>query len=227
MIFANVFFSLAIFLNTFNIVNFNEKSYKNQLSVEKNDFIFLKSDDNSFDFEKISPKYFLDSQVNEIRLKGMTPKSFEKNFDEFYEYIGTKIKFLEDEITNLNENSQAYTSEYIFQRKNHILCEIENFKDYINEMDMREKRKIICYEYINSEIDKYDGVLGFSIICHDKDEAYFLGTIVMPDYIGELECSLTSKSIDLYRNKYKNFNNIYTIPLSYFDRYFLNTVGFR
>lgn len=227
MIFANVFLSLAIILNTLNIVNFNEKLNKNQLSVEKNDVLTLKFDEGFFKFDEIAPKYFLNSQVNEIRCKGFMGKNFEKNFDEFYENLNSKIDFLNLELEKFENNSQAFVGEYVFQRKNHIITEIESLKDYMESMDNKQKRKIIYYEYINNEINKYNGFLGFSIILNDKENPILVGTIVMPEYIGNLESLITYKSINLYRNKYKNNNDIHTKPLSYFDKYFLNAVGFK
>lgn len=227
MIFANVFLSLAIILNTINIVNFNEKLNKNQLSVEKNDILTLKFEEGFFKFDEIAPKYFLNSQVNEIRCKGFMGKNFKISFDEFYSHLNSKVDFLNFELEKFKNNSQAFTGEYVFHRKNHIITEIENLKDYIENMDNRQKRKIIYYEYINNEIDKYDGFLGFSIILNDKENPFLIGTIVMPEYIGTLEPVITYRSIDLYRDKYKNNNDIQTKPLSYFDKYFLNSVGFK
>lgn len=227
MIFANVFLSLAIILNTINIVNFNEKLNKNQLSVEKNDVLTLKFEEGFFKFNDIAPKYFLDSQVNEIRCKGFIGKNFENSFDEFYSKLNSKIDFLNLELENFKNNSQAFVGEYVFQRKNHIMSEIECLKDYMDNMDNKQKRKIVYYEYTNSEIDKYDGFLGFSIILNDKENPFLVGTIVMPEYIGSLESLITYRSIDLYRNKYKNNNDIHTKPLSYFDKYFLKSVGFK
>ena len=55
MILANVFLSVAMFLNSINIVNFNDKSNKNQLSVEKNDILTLKFEENSFNLDNLAP----------------------------------------------------------------------------------------------------------------------------------------------------------------------------
>lgn len=227
MILANVFLSVAMFLNSINIVNFNDKSNKNQLSVEKNDILTLKFEENSLNLDNLAPKYFLDAQITEMKCKGLMSKSFEKNFDEFYTELNANIKFLEDEIERLKNNSQAFTSEYIFHRKNHLITEIESLRDKIEEMSLKQKRKLLCYEYRNNEMQKYGGFLGFSVIYNDKDNPFLIGTIVMPEYIGKLEPLITNKSISLYRERYKNLNDIHTEPLSYFDKYFLNTAGFK
>ena len=228
MILTNVFLSVFIILNSINIINFNDKSNKYQLSVEKSDVLKLNFDNLEMDLYNKIPN-ISDVIVKEVKPKVIVlSKNFNKNFDEFYEYINSRTKFLYDELDMLNQNSQAYNSEYLFQRKVHIKTELESLSDKIENMSLKQKKKLIYIEYENHNIDKYDGLLGFSIIYNDKDNPILLGTIVMPEYIGKLEVPLTIKSIDFYKSKYKVQNdNIYTEPLSYFDRYFLNSVGFK
>ena len=125
-------------------------------------------------------------------------------------------------------NSQAFSSEYLFHRKNHIPTEIISLFEKIDSMTLKEKRKFICYEYRNNDLNKYNGLIGFTIIYNDRENPFLLGTIVMPKYIGTLESFITSKSIEEYKSTYKILSeNIYSEPLSYFDRYFLSTVGFK
>lgn len=228
MLLANVFLTVAMFLNSINVINFNDKLYKNQLSVEKNDILSLRFEDNVLDLEKLAPKYFLNSEVIETRGKGLLSKSFEKNFEEFYSDLKMKTSFLDEEIDMLENNSQAFSSEYLFHRKNHISTEIISLFEKIDSMTLKEKRKLICYEYRNNDLNKYNGLIGFTIIYNDRENPFLLGTIVMPKYIGMLESFITSKSIEEYKSTYKILSeNIYSEPLSYFDRYFLSTVGFK
>lgn len=228
MLFTNVFLTLAILLNSINIANFNDRINKNQVSVEKNNILTLNLEENFFEYEKLVPNYFLKCELNEIRCKGFTNKIFENNFNDHYENLKLKMEFLTDEIKKMEENSYTFTSEYIFHRKNHILTELESIYDKINSMNLKQKRKIIFYEHKNPNIEKYDGFLGVSIIYGDKETPFLIGTIVMPDYIGELESFITYKSIKSYSEKNVTLNGkMYTEPLSYFDRYFLNTVGFK
>ncbi len=166
--------------------------------------------------------------IYESRVKGILNKNFEKSFDEFYDQINTKISFLEGEIEKIENNTQAFSSEYIFHRKNHIMTEIQNLRNRIENMSTREKRKLICYEYRNTDVNNYEGVLGFSVIYADKDKPFLIGTVAMPDYIGKIEPLITFRSLDTYRSKYKTTaDKFYTEPLNYFDRYFLETVGFK
>ena len=228
MILTNIFLSLAILLNSINIINFSDKSNKNQLSVEKNDMMSLKISQNIFDLDKNAPTYFLNSNVEEIKCKGLLNKSFENNFEKFFDGLLNKLNFLTEEIKVIENNSQVFTSEYIFHRKNHIRTSVECLIDRINSMSLKEKRKILFYEYRNNSIEKYDGLLGFSLIYNDKNNPSLIGTIVMPDYIGKLEPIITAKSISLFKSSFKNVNdNINAEPLNYFDRYFLTTVGFK
>lgn len=228
MILANVFLSVAMFFNSMNIINFNNKFNKNQLSVEKNDVLLMKFNDVKIDLDNLSPKYFLNSEVREIKCRGIINKNVSKNFEDLYNEIKSNIKILEDDLKKIEENSQAFNSEYIFQRKNHIVTEIQSLNDNIEQLSSKEKRKLICYVYKNPEITKYDGILGFSVIYNDKENPFLIGTIVMPNYIGKLESFVTAKSLSLYKSQHKNVGEIiYAEPLSYFDRYFLNTVGFK
>ena len=227
LILANVFLSLAMFLNSINIVNFNDRLNKNQLSVEKNDVLLMKFNDSKIDLDVLSPKYFLDSQVRELKCKGMTNKNVLKNFEDFYDEVKSNIKILEDDLKRIEYSSQAFNSEYIFHRKNHITTEIQSMIDRIEQLTLKEKRKLICYTYTNPEVKKYDGLLGFSVIYNDKEKPFLFGTVVMP-YIGKLESFVTLRSINLYKSQHKILSDtIYAEPLSYFDRYFLNTVGFK
>lgn len=228
MILANVFLSVAMFLNSINIVNFNDRLNKNQLSVEKNDILLMKLNDSKIDLDLLSPKYFSDSQVREVKCKGMTSKNVLKNFEDFYDEVKSNIKILEDDLKKIEDSSQAFNSEYIFHRKNHITTEIQSLIDRIEQLPLKEKRKLICYTYVNPEVKKYDGLLGFSVIYNDKERPFLFGTVVMSPYIGKLESFVTLKSINLYKSQYKILSDtIYAEPLSYFDRYFLSTVGFK
>ena len=227
MTFTNVFLGIAIFLNSISFIS-SSKACKNQSSVEKSDIMVLNYNEDLFDLYESSPKYFLDSLIYESRVKGILNKNFEKSFDEFYDQINTKISFLEGEIEKIENNTQAFSSEYIFHRKNHIMTEIQNLRNRIENMSTREKRKLICYEYRNTDVNNYEGVLGFSVIYADKDKPFLIGTVAMPDYIGKIESLITFRSLDTYRSKYKTTaDKFYTEPLNYFDRYFLETVGFK
>ena len=228
MLFTNVFLTLAILLNSINIANFNDRTNKNQVSVEKNDILTLNLGEKFFEYEDFVPEYFLKCEVNETRCKGFTNRVFENNFNEYYSGLKYKMNFLTDEIKKMEDNSYAFTSEYIFHRKNHMITELESIYDKIDSMTLKQKRKIIFYEYTNLNVEKYGGLFGISIIYSDKETPFLIGTIVMPDYIGELETFVTYKSLKSYSEKNSIPNGkIYTEPLSYFDRYFLNTVGFK
>lgn len=228
MILANVFLSVAMFFNSINIINSNNKFNKNQLSMEKNDVLLMRFDDVKIDVDNLSPKYFLNSEVREIKCRGIINKNISKNFDDLYNEIKSNIKILEYDLKKIDENSQAFNSEYIFQRKNHIETEIQSLNDNIQQLSSKEKKKLICYIYKNPEIKKYNGILGFSVIYNDRENPFLIGTLVMPSYIGKLEPFVTAKSLNLYKSQYKNVGDIiYAEPLSYFDRYFLNSVGFK
>lgn len=228
MTLTNVFLSIALFFNTMNIINFNSKDHKNAVSVEKNDIMSLKLSEFSFDIEGNAPKYFIDSSIKESKFKSILNKNFENEFSEFYASINNKMGFLHNEVDKLLKHSQAFSSEYIFHRKNHIVTQIKSLTDRIDNMSIKDRRKIICYEYINEGIEDYNGLLGFSIIYNDKENPYLIGTIVMPNYIGEIETILTSSSINRYKSKYKIIGDMfYSEPLNYFDRYYLSTLGFK
>lgn len=228
MILTNVFLSIAMFFNSMNLINFHTKMDKNVVSVEKNDIMSLNLNEFSFDIEDNTPKYFIGSSVNEYKFKSILNKNFENEFGEFYAGINVKLGFLYNEVDRLSKHSQAFSSEYIFHRKNHIITEIRSLTDRIDNMSIKDRRKLICYEYINNEIEDYNGLLGFSIIYNDKESPYLVGTIVMPNYIGEIETVLTANSINTYRSNYKIPNEMfYSEPLNYFDRYYLNTLGFK
>lgn len=226
LILTNVFLSIAMFFNSINFINFHKAD--KQISVERNDIMSLNYNDDLFNVEENAPKYFLESNMNEFKVRGVLNKNFEKSFEEFYSGLILNMQFLQDELDRLDNNSQAFSSEYMFHRKNHIITEIENLKDRIDGMSIKDKRKLICYEYRNESISTYDGLLGFSIIYSDKENPFLIGTIVMPEYIGKIEPFVTFKSISTYKTRYKTVNEkFYTEPLNYFDRYFLTTVGFK
>ncbi len=228
LLFANIFLTVAILLNNVNTVNYNDRVNKNQVSVEKNDILTLNLEDKFFNYDELVPDYFSNCDMVETRCRGFTNKAFENNFNDFYTSLKSKMEFLYDEIKNMEDNSYAFTSEYVFHRKSHILTEIKSICDKIDSMTVKQKRKIVNYEFVNNNFEKYDGTLGFSIVYNDKDKPFLIGTITMPDYIGELESLITYKSLQLYSEKNNILGGkIYAEPLSYFDRYFLNTVGFR
>ncbi|WP_044035496.1 hypothetical protein [Candidatus Arthromitus sp. SFB-rat-Yit] len=227
MIFTNVFLGIAIFLNSIACSTFNKVS-TNQISAEKSDVMVLNSNEEFFDLHKNSPRYFLDSIVYENRAKGLLSKNFEKNFEEFYDQINDRLLFLEREIEKIENNAQAFSSEYIFHRRNYIMTGIQNLRNRIECMSVRDKRKLICYEYKNGDIGNYDGILGFSIIYADKYKPFLIGSIAMPDYIGKIEPMITYRTLSTYKSKYKITNEkFYAEALNYLDRYFLETVGFK
>ena len=228
MILTNVFISVFLILNSINIINFNDKMDKYQLSVEKNNVLTLKHSDLEEKLCHDASEFVKNMTINEIKPKGILNRNFNKFYEEFRNYVYSKINILDQELEMLNNNSQAFSSEYLFQRNVHIKTELVSLTDKIDNLSLKQKKKLIYIEYINPESPKYDGTVGFSIIYNDKSDPVLLGTLVMPEYIGELETFLTAKSIDLYKSKYKIHSEyIYTEPLSYFDRYFLNSVGFK
>ncbi len=226
MILTNVFLSIAMFFNTMN-VHLGNRSDKEVLSVEKNDILILNLNENLYENKNI-PSYFLNHTLKEYKPKGILNKNFDNEFNEFYASLNMKLSYLHKEIDNLSINSQAYSSEYVFHRKNHIKSQLESLIEKIDKMSIKDRRKLIYYEYVNEDIKDYDGLLGFSIIYNDKYNPSLVGTIVMPKYIGELETLITHNSINTYKFDYRILtNNFYAEPLSYFDRYYLTTVGFK
>lgn len=229
MILTNVFLSVFLIFNSINIINSNDKTNKYQLSVEKKDVLTLNFNNIHKDLEEFKEgDLLLNLDTIETRPKGILNNNFKKSFEEFYNNIILQTNFLDEELNRLEENSQAYSSEYLFQRKLHIKTQLVSLLDKIESINTKQKKKLICYEYRNSNIDKYNGVLGFSIVYNDKEKPILIGTVVMPEYIGELESLLTIKTIENYKSRYKVHSDyIYAEPLSYLDRYFLNSVGFQ